>query len=288
MRSNKTRAFGFSTKLYLTAYFVLFVISANAMYGFPEGDYPVPECKRWVAPITCEEVYKIQGEVCSAAQNVGTKYYKAIYHSTALAACKEVAKYKNLNGTISATVDGEYGYCTENGSNFSQVNKNVIIPEEVCFYKVSSDYSVFADFPFTTELLDPNSNASQTYYGSEWNTTQRLNIRHKNRQNNNEPIRSQKLFSDITKNRSKFIDKPEWKAIKDYYYPRGEGLTEVKSKPNAGVIHHIIPLIDRKGCRCGTNSYKNAVVISKKLNEEISNDTTNSILQAIIGRYRVF
>ncbi len=47
-------------------------------------------------------------------------------------------------------------------------------------------------------------------------------------------------------------------------------------------IHHIVPRKDSKGCDCGKNSYKNALVISRKLNGEISNDCNNPKLKAIM------
>jgi hypothetical protein len=300
MTSNNTHTFGFPMKFCLTVCLVLCVVSTNASYRFPEGDYvvpegdyltpegdyPLPECKRWTAEISCEEFHGGISQ-CSPAQNTSTAFYKALYHNTAQAACEKTAEINNQMGAINAVPspnNPDDATCTVNGANWTSVSNDVIAPEDLCSYKVSGRYSVFPDFPFTTADLAPNSNASQTYYGSEWNTTQRLNIRHKNRQLRNEPIRSLRLFSDINFNKVKYSNAPRWKAIPDHF----RYLTEDQSKPNAGVIHHIIPLIDRKGCKCGTNSYKNAVVISKKTNEEKSNDTTNEILLKIIARYRVF
>jgi len=54
---------------------------------------------------------------------------------------------------------------------------------------------------------------------------------------------------------SEFLDLPS--------DPSGE------SKPN---VHHVVPARDKRCCPWGGNSYKNAAVISRKLNEVLSND----------------
>lgn len=62
----------------------------------------------------------------------------------------------------------------------------------------------------------------------------------------------------------------------------------ILSDPNddcAAQIHHIIPRKDSKGCDCGRNSYKNAIVISRKLNGEIGNDCNNPKLKAIMDYF---
>jgi hypothetical protein len=41
------------------------------------------------------------------------------------------------------------------------------------------------------------------------------------------------------------------------------------TKPN---VHHVVPMIDKRCCPWGTNSYKNAAVISRKLNGYLTNN----------------
>jgi hypothetical protein len=64
----------------------------------------------------------------------------------------------------------------------------------------------------------------------------------------------------------------------------------ITSDPNddcAAQVHHIIPRKDSKGCDCGTNSNTNAVVISRKLNNEISNDCNSPKLKAILDFFKL-
>lgn len=70
------------------------------------------------------------------------------------------------------------------------------------------------------------------------------------------------------------------------YCPNGLDLTD----PNAHCapqVHHIAPRKDSKGCDCGRNSNYNAVVISRKLNNEISNDCNNPKLKAILDFFKL-
>jgi hypothetical protein len=50
-------------------------------------------------------------------------------------------------------------------------------------------------------------------------------------------------------------------------------------------VDHIIPRVDKHGCVCGTNSFKNAQVISKKLNGQLSNNCSDPRRRAIIDFY---
>lgn len=51
-------------------------------------------------------------------------------------------------------------------------------------------------------------------------------------------------------------------------------------------VDHIIPRKDVKGCDCGPNSYKNALLISSKLNWDMSNDCTHPARVAILKKYK--
>ncbi len=48
-------------------------------------------------------------------------------------------------------------------------------------------------------------------------------------------------------------------------------LTVAKGDPNAAQVHHEVRLTDKRGCAWGTNSNRNAVVISGRLNRHLSN-----------------
>lgn len=50
-------------------------------------------------------------------------------------------------------------------------------------------------------------------------------------------------------------------------------------------IDHIIPRKDVSGCGCGTNSPKNAIVISRLLNNEMSNDVEHPLRIQILGQF---
>lgn len=53
----------------------------------------------------------------------------------------------------------------------------------------------------------------------------------------------------------------------------------------AAEVDHIIPRKDSNGCSCGTNQNRNAAIISRRLNRELSNDCENPSRIAIIQYY---
>jgi len=52
-------------------------------------------------------------------------------------------------------------------------------------------------------------------------------------------------------------------------------------------IHHILPAKDDRGCDCGRNSYKNALVISRKLNQDILNNFNDKRLLRILEYFAI-
>jgi len=44
-----------------------------------------------------------------------------------------------------------------------------------------------------------------------------------------------------------------------------------KNDPDRAEVHHVVPMKDLRGCRWGTNAYKNAAVISRRLNLHLRN-----------------
>jgi hypothetical protein len=50
-------------------------------------------------------------------------------------------------------------------------------------------------------------------------------------------------------------------------------------------VDHIIPRKDKFGCDCGSNSYKNAHLISRKLNQQLSNNCSDPRRQAILAMW---
>ena len=44
-----------------------------------------------------------------------------------------------------------------------------------------------------------------------------------------------------------------------------------KNDPEAVQVHHVVPRNDQRSCRWGTNSNKNAAVVSRKLNRYLTN-----------------
>jgi hypothetical protein len=57
--------------------------------------------------------------------------------------------------------------------------------------------------------------------------------------------------------------------------------------PYGPQIDHIIPRVDKFGCPCGSNSVKNAQVISALLNSKLSNNCADPIRVAMIKHYTV-
>jgi hypothetical protein len=53
-------------------------------------------------------------------------------------------------------------------------------------------------------------------------------------------------------------------------------------------IHYIIPQKDRQTCDCGTNSYKNAIVISKELSERLGNKPPPPAFLEAVSRARKY
>ncbi|MBL9023380.1 MAG: hypothetical protein JNL21_14365 [Myxococcales bacterium] len=50
-------------------------------------------------------------------------------------------------------------------------------------------------------------------------------------------------------------------------------------------VHHMIPRVDENGCDCGPNSAENALVISAKLNGEMSNNCNDPKMIAILDKW---
>jgi hypothetical protein len=50
-------------------------------------------------------------------------------------------------------------------------------------------------------------------------------------------------------------------------------------------VHHMVPRVDENGCDCGANSGENALLISAKLNSEMSNDCRNPKMIAILDKW---
>lgn len=55
--------------------------------------------------------------------------------------------------------------------------------------------------------------------------------------------------------------------------------------PSAANVDHIIPRKDSNGCLCGTNSYANALMISFKLNNEMSNNCLHPMREYILQQF---
>jgi len=68
----------------------------------------------------------------------------------------------------------------------------------------------------------------------------------------------------------------------DYFDPLYQGGPVYDQTPQ---IDHIIPRVDIKGCACGPNTSANALVISAKLNGEMSNNSAHPTRQAILQFY---
>ncbi|TKC99770.1 hypothetical protein [Polyangium fumosum] len=47
--------------------------------------------------------------------------------------------------------------------------------------------------------------------------------------------------------------------------------TRLKNDPDRAQVHHVVPMTDRRSCPWGTNSNKNAAVISRGLNQYLYN-----------------
>lgn len=73
-------------------------------------------------------------------------------------------------------------------------------------------------------------------------------------------LRGFKFPCDCKKGSANICTEPE--DLEDSFDPVG-------TKPN---VHHVVPRKDKRCCPWGTNSYKNAAVISQKLNKCLSND----------------
>jgi hypothetical protein len=84
-------------------------------------------------------------------------------------------------------------------------------------------------------------------------------------------------------------DLMEHEDLRQFEAPECKGQLR-KNHPNPDCrpeIHHIVPRIDSKGCACGANSYKNALVISHKLNNAMSNNANHPALQAILTKFSI-
>lgn len=61
--------------------------------------------------------------------------------------------------------------------------------------------------------------------------------------------------------------------------------TDDPNDPCAAQVDHIIPRVDVYGCKCGSNSFSNALLISRALNIKMSNNCSDETRNAILDAF---
>lgn len=201
------------------------------------------------------------------------------------------------SGGWAATAEGQQqmefncGYCERNQNGCTpQGKRGRYLPGNVCFG--TAGYTSFRLLNVVNELHGSicdrdvsgpyrlhsdsyeacGSNYTQTFKGMYFTSDQRRQIREINL---NSPLnQTGKLRSDFTG--FCWPKKPNTQCTETFQgsnicKEQPELVTFPFSAPNAAQVHHIMPRTDPRRCACGTNSIRNAALISRSLNIYFSN-----------------
>jgi hypothetical protein len=92
------------------------------------------------------------------------------------------------------------------------------------------------------------------------------------------PLENADYLSDLLR--------PEAKSLRKFEFFGGQlSNLEWYRSYRGPQVDHIIPRVDKNGCPCGSNSFKNAQVISAKLNRQLSNSCSDPRRRAMIDFY---
>ena len=109
---------------------------------------------------------------------------------------------------------------------------------------------------------------TQAYRGMRFPLDQKAIIKKVNRDNNSQQLRSDLAGFCYPKTGSIPCTEtsPGSNVCKE-----PDALVEMAGQWNSPEVHHVLPRTDRRGCPCGSNSMANASVISRSLNNYLSN-----------------
>lgn len=286
------------SKFILRSLLIILILSLISSHAYSQVAAP---CLKWhAANITCAKANNNNEFGCEQLNPRLTpqyaKYKREKYQDTPRAACLVTAKYGgNWDGfTISLEGDGQNGtylcryLSTVTGALTGGTNVNKAEPtrgdrDPCCYYQVSGPYSRIrppVDDPDKPNKFEHFLAGIGKFAFNDFLATQKMRIRFRNRgEAIPDPL---PVVLPPSANPPK-SDAHEIAGVEDY-----ENLTDKlpgQNRPTDAEIHHIIPRRDSIGCLCGTNEYSNALVISRQLNGEISNDRTNAKLMAIADEY---
>jgi hypothetical protein len=165
-------------------------------------------------------------------------------------------------------VNNDYWDCLRDGQTYTSIQRAV--RDDCCEQTIFGPYSLFPNV-WDWEIRLPSGKKVKlrgrpTRGAAFAETPQKKKIRDKNKGGNTANPPTSDLWSI-----------PELQDIDDTPC-NGQLVENDPTNDCAAEIDHIIPRIDSKGCPCGTNSYRNAIVISRRLNGAppgLGNDCTD-------------
>lgn len=174
-------------------------------------------------------------------------------------------------------VNDDLWNCLRDGQTYTDIYRAE--RDDYCDTPVFGPYSIIPDV-WDMQIRLPNGKkvalSERPVRGQDFRESQqKQRIRARNKANNG----GQVMRSDIW-------SVPELQGF-DYPCPGNKLVENDPADDCSPQIHHIVFRIDSKGCPCGKNSFKNALVITKKLNGEISNNPNHPAAIAIREYYNL-
>lgn len=139
-------------------------------------------------------------------------------------------------------------------------------PQPHCATQINGPYSALPD-----DFFYCNTQYAAGQSGFDFTQTQKNKIKQVNKQfpSNGNKIRSDLAGFKYSYNGQTFTE-PDF-------------LTETPLLPNSVEVHHIVPRKDKQSCSCGANSVKNAALISRQLNQFLTNNPRTTVMDMNTG-----
>lgn len=215
-----------------------------------------PACARWNSKVSCT-----QAGSCGTSSAQKASYYNWLYSDTAQEACKKQYQKQYPSYLINGGPNGTPGKLEAKPTDNDPVNSYACWIDQSPLDGVVDTYSSVVDRePLTPEpccfrtprgpYRNSTTGASTGTYGAAFGSR-----------------RDRVINFNWTKNGHKVISDYKWDYILN--------LTETPFHPSSAEVDHIIPRVDIRGCGCGQNSYANALVISRGLNNDMKNYCDN-------------
>lgn len=279
------------------------------------GREALASCEKWVAaldqcdilPSTCQFSNGVcQSGTCTPLAQLTfaqrRAYYQVLYSDTPKDACDKwkAKRHPTVGGTATFAVSAgnpAFATCGISGTGTSYgstTTREPIVRESCCEENVVGPHaSVVSDVWYAWYSNEPTPRAMAPEDGMEFSDgfgvingvsykAHRVRVKERNQ------LRGMPPFNVLL---------PAW--MSDLYKPGKEALRSLEPAECGGIlsgdangpcapqVDHIIPRKDVFGCDCGPNSYRNALLISRSLNSEMSDNCAHPKRQAILNFFRV-